>query len=228
MISRAGLTLVLFGLSALVGTACGEAQPSPAVTLPSYVSIGPDGKLHIDLGQASGGSAVLGDDSHSIVFQSGDLKTRLRFTAWSYNGGIGHLLNDPPIKISPLLNPGDGVADFFPAVWSEREELHLTLFFDVDWQSAVKGDLSIYTFEYGKGVSSTIEKAYSIDLSSTVNGVVVRDLTFQRENNLPGYIGSPTVLVSNTSGEPADVLKRAMRLDVQEGNVWVLIQGEHP
>ena len=44
------------------------------------------------------------------------------------------------------------------------------------------------------------------------DGIVVHALTFRRVNNLSGYRGSPTVLVSNMTGIAADVLERAMRL----------------
>ena len=218
MNSRTCLKLGLLVLLAMNAVACADPQVSSTNALPDYANKRPDGTVQIDVSQASAGSASLGEKSHSINFQSGDRKTRLRITAWSYGGGIGHVLSDPPINISPLLTPGDGVADFFPSVWTdiESEQLHLNLFFDVDWQSVAKGGLSIFTFEFATGVWVAKEEQVSIDLSEAVDGVVVHALTFTQGNNLPGYIGSPIVLVSNMSGKPADVLKRAMRLEVQK------------
>ena len=102
-------------------------------------------------------------------------------------------------------------------------ELHITLFFDTDWRKAVDGQLSAYTFQFGGGKWPA--HANALDLSEDVEGVIIYGLTFQQEDNIPGYRGSPTLLISNMSGEPADVLKRAMRLQVDEQHFWCLSRG---
>ena len=97
--------LALHIILAAIGAACSDPEPTPAVGLPHYAHKGPDGAVRIDLSEASAGSAQLAEAPPGIVFRSGDFNTRLRFTAWSPSGGIGNVLAEPPLRISPRLGP---------------------------------------------------------------------------------------------------------------------------
>ena len=114
---------------------------------------------------------------------------------------------------------------FFAAVWADEsgEELRVTLFLDVDWQQVVEGQLSVIAMERANSYL-----AGHVDFSEAIGGVYVRELSFRLEDNLPGFVGSPVVMLINMSGDPKDVIRRAWRVDLEEKHVYVKIVGGKP
>ena len=206
--------------------------PTPSAQLPGYASVTPEGVVIVDVTQAGGGSPELGTKPGTIKVGIGDQVTRFNLFAESWiSQRTSVSLSDPPIKMSPLLIPGDGVADFFAAVWTDNpgQTLNITLFLDTDWQQAVDGPLSILSVELVKGSSGQVvllgESSREVDLSQAIDGVYVSQLTFKRENNLPDYDESPRVILTNMSGSAVEVLERTEQNAFEEEDVYVEIVG---
>jgi len=204
--------------------------------LPSYVHKGSDGTVRIDVGEASGGSAELVEPGQSpsrhpgrtIVVHFDDYETEFVASAFSLGEGLSYTsLQNPPLRISPVITPGNDVADFFSAVWvdDQTQELHVTLFLDTDWSEVIEGPFTIFALEAVLGRPISTQGPYPVDFSEAIHDVYVRELIFQQENNLPGYNGSPNVVITNMSGKPFDVLERWGRLELEEQEVLVHITG---
>ena len=149
--------------------------------LPDYAQRTSGGAVIVEVSDASSGSAHLQGGSGEILVKVGDRKARFHRLAVSGVGGIGVVsLDHPPLNMSPVLTPGDGVADFFAAVWADEsgEELRVTLFLDVDWQQVVEGQLSVIAMERANSYL-----AGHVDFSEAIGGVYVRELSFRLEDN---------------------------------------------
>ena len=186
----------------------------------------------MDVTQAGGGSSELGTKPGTIKVGIGDQVTRFNLFAGSWAAQRTSVsLGDPPIKMSPLLVPGDGVADFFAAVWTDNpgHTLHITLFLDTDWQQVVDGPLSILSVELVKSSSGQVvllgESSVEVNLSEAIDGVYVSQLSFKQENNLPDYDESPRVVLTNMSGSAVEVLERTQQHALEDREVYVEIVG---
>ena len=186
----------------------------------------------LDVTQAGGGSSELGTKPGTIKVGIGGQVTRFNLFAGSWAAQRTSVsLGDPPIKMSPLLVPGDGVADFFAAVWTDNpgHTLHITLFLDTDWQQVVDGPLSILSVELVKSSSGQVvllgESSVEVNLSEAIDGVYVSQLSFKQENNLPDYDESPRVVLTNMSGSAVEVLERTQQHALEDREVYVEIVG---
>jgi hypothetical protein len=135
----AGATLAIAAATALlVATCTGDGGKDGG--LPPFVHPEPDGSVRVDVEAASDGAATL-DEWNNVILKHGENELGFSFSGMSSTGilslpGQGRRsLKEPPLLISPVLTPGDGVIDFFAAV--EKEDrgpgLHYHLFLDTDW-----------------------------------------------------------------------------------------------
>ena len=122
--------------------------------LPPYAHRESGGAVRIDIEEAGRGLAILEQPSDSPTISKriilGHEEDALAFGFAVISGPStirGTFLEDPPLRVSPRITPGDGVADFFAAVWidDKTDELHYDLFMGTDWQDLIEGDLGIHT-----------------------------------------------------------------------------------
>ena len=99
----------------------------------------------------------------------------------------GSFLEDPPLRVSPRITPGDGIADFFAAVWidDKTDELHYDLFMDRDWQDLFEGDLSIHTQAIVDGKMQTSKEP--IEYSEATGAVYHKELVFSHVPSIHPY-----------------------------------------
>ena len=213
--------LVPASLAILALSACTSPEKNH---LPPYAQRDADGTVRVDLEMASNGSARLNLENE-IELSFNDSNLRFDFRAMSGALEIGRKsLDDPPLKISPVLSPGDGVADFFAVAWMEGDppELHIDVFIDTDWRDEIGDDISIHS-------QDIVDRRVSlgripVDFSESVQGVYNRELVFVGvEDFLRG--GGPHVFVTNIGGETIDFLNAVGRLDLEKGDVYASLEG---
>lgn len=219
------LTLVLLGTYIFAG--CKSVEE-----LPDYVSRMSGCSMQIDVAKASGGSAHVDEESMNIIYDRGDYELMFSLGAFALTAGIGlHTsLSNPPVKISPVITPGDDVADFFAAVRIDEKtgDLYVTVFIDTDWQEVVMGEILILTQEVvvlstsGLNLQYTVETA---DFSKSVDGIYMHELRFAAEDNFEDYEHSPLILVTNIAinGEPEDLLIKIARLEFGMDHFYISI-----
>jgi len=187
--------------------------------LPDYVGRASDNSMQIDVAKASDGSAHVDEGNMNIIYNRGDYELVFSLGASApLTAGIGlHTsLTNPPLRISPVLTPGDDVADFFTAVRIEEEtdELYVTIFIDTDWQEVVTGEIFLHTQEAVLLPDSKLQrKVETVDFSRSVDGVYMHELRFAAEDNFGDYDTSPGIWVTNVSGEPEDFLHMISTLE---------------
>ena len=220
------LTLVLLGTCIFAG--CKSVEE-----LPDYVSRMSGRSMQIDVTKASGGSAHVDEESMNIIYNRGDYE--LRFTQGIFaplTAGIGShtSLSNPPVKISPVITPGDDVADFFVAVRidEETDDLYVTVFIDTDWQEVVMGEILIHTQEVAVLSGSGLNFQYTVetvDFSKAVDGIYMHELRFAAEDNFGDYDISPIIRVTNITinGEPEDLIYKIARLELSTNHVVITI-----
>ena len=224
------LTLAMAALLACEnGTTAPDSTDDGAVErstrqLPTYAQREADGAVRVDVERASDGLATWnGEDRIDLSFD--DSSVEFRLLALSYASGLGISLEDPPLKISPVLSPGDGVSDVAAAVWMEGDpaELHVEVFIDTDWQDGVGEALFIHSaarpFVDGEPTYSRIP----IDISESIQGVYSRELVFAGAAEWLG-LGAVRIYITNMDGEPGDVLRAISRAEIEEGVVAVMFQ----
>ena len=188
--------------------------------LPAYAHIESADAVRIDLEEASNGFAMLGE-RNQIALRYEEAEVRFTFSALSGAIELSPVaLMKPPVKISPVLTPGDGVADLFAAVWMEgvSGELHIDVFLDSDWQEVVSGEISIHTQEI-IGRRPQFSKL-AFDFARGLNGVYHHELAFVDDSEFFLCV-SPIIWVTNLGGETLDVVNAMARLDLQQGDVVV-------
>ena len=208
-ISRAAFALLaVLALSACTSTEDGDQ-------LPTYAQREADGAVRVDLETASNGSAKWNGEDR-IELNSEDGQMRFVLVAVSYASGIGVSLEDPPLRISPVLSPGDGVSDISAAVWIEGDpaELHVEVFIDTDWRDGVGEDVFIHSQELADGERR--DRRISIDFSESIQGVYRREMVF---------VGDPYLFITNMDGETYDVVRAIQKADIEEGDVAVSFVG---
>ena len=188
-------------LVAMVMASCTSSEGDDQ--LPPYAHRESGGAVRIDLEEASRGSAALGEFNRiTLRFEEDDIA--FRFTALSLASGIRSTsLEEPPVKMSPVLTPGDGVADFFAAVWIDGEtgELRYGLFLDTDWQDAIAGDISMHTVEVVPPFP--LLNHIPVDFSEAARGVYHKPLAFAEAPDYLRCLG-PLVHVTNIPGDYRD------------------------
>ena len=225
------LTLAMAALLACEnGTTATDSTDDGAVErsngqLPTYAQREADGAVRVDLEAASDGSAKwTGEARIDLSFNDGNVA--FRPLALSYASGLGASLEDPPLKISPVLSPGDGVSDVSAAVWMEGDpaELHVEVFIDTDWQDGVGEDIFIHSAALP---SVDGEPAYSripIDFSESIQGVYSRELVFVGAAEWLGLGPAVNLVITNIDGETRDVLRAISVHEIEEGDVAVMFQ----
>ena len=104
-------------------------SPEDQNQLPPYAQREADGAVRLDLEMVSDGSAKLNPENQ-IELNFNDCNLVFGFVAMSSALEISRTsLEDPPMRISPVLSPGDGVSDFFAVMWmtGDPAELHIEL-----------------------------------------------------------------------------------------------------
>ena len=200
------------------------ACTSPENQLPPYAQREADGAVRVDLEMASNGSARLNPENQ-IELNFNDSNLRFDFGAMSGAMEIGRTsLDDPPLKISPVLSPGDGVGDFFAVTWMEDdpEELHIEVFIDTDWRDEIGDEISIHSQDIVDGRARLSH--IPVDFSESVQGVYNKELVFVGvEDFLRG--GGPHVFVTNIGGDTFDFLNAVSRLELEKGDVYASLGG---
>ena len=199
-------------------------SPENQNQLPPYAQREADGAVRIDLEMASDGSATLNPENQvELNFNNSNL--RFDFGAMSGVLEIGRTsLEDPPMRISPVLAPGDGVGDFFAVMWMEGypAELHIDVFIDTDWQDEIGDDISIHSQDIVDG--RVRFGRILVDFSEAVEGVYNKELVFVGvEDFLRG--GGPHVFVTNIGGDTIDFLNAVGRLELEKGDVYASLGG---
>ena len=200
-----------------------SACTSPETQLPPYAQREADGAVRVDLEMASDGSARLNPENQ-IELNFNDSNIRFDFGAMSGALEIGRTsLDDPPLKISPVLSPGDGVGDFFAAVWMEGDpaELHIELFIDTDWRDEIGGDISIHSQEI---VDRVRFDRIPVDFSESVEGVYNRELVFAGVEDILQW-GGPFVYITNIGGDTLDFLNAVSRWELEKEDVYASLGG---
>ena len=198
-------------------------SPENQNQLPPYAQREADGAVRVDLEMASDGSATLNPENQ-IELKFNDCNLVFGFAAMSGALEIGRTsLEDPPMRISPVLAPGDGVSDFFAVMWmtGDPAELHIELFIDTDWRE-VGGDISIHSQEI-------VDKRAKfgripIDFSESIQGVYNRELVFVGVEDIQQW-GGPQIFVTNLGGDTIDVLNAISRLELEKGDVYASFGG---
>ncbi|MFC1919975.1 hypothetical protein ACFLWX_04210 [Chloroflexota bacterium] len=195
--------------------------------LPDYVGRVSGGSMQIDVVKASGGSAHVDEEGTNIIYDRGDYKLIFTLKGFSLTAGIGKsYLSNPPVKISPLITPGNDVADLFAAVRIDEQtsDLYVTVFMDTDWQEVVTGEIFLHTQEAvllsDHKLQQTVETA---DFSNAVDGVYMHELRFKAEDNLGDYDTSPWICVTNITGETEDLLRKISMLELSIDHVFIAI-----
>ncbi len=221
------LTLVLLGTCIFAG--CGGGKG-----LPDYVSRVSGDSMQIDVTKASVGSAHVDEESMNIIYDRGDYKLIFSLSVFSLTTGIGShtsitSISNPPVKISPVITPGDDVADFFAAVRidEETDDLYVTIFIDTDWQDVVEGEIFLHIHEVGNiqevGLSALRTTVETIDFSKAVDGIFMRELRFRADDNFGDYDLSPSIFVTNITGNTEDLFYKIGRLEVSMNHVVISI-----
>lgn len=213
--------LVSASLVILALSACTSPQENQ---LPAYAQREADGSVRVDLDMASNGSARLNPENQ-IELNFNDSNLKFDFGAMSGASEIGQTsLDDPPLKISPVLSPGDGVPDFFAVMWMEGDpaELHIELFIDTDWRDVIGNDISIHSQDI---VDRRVRfDRIPVDFSESIQGVYHRELAFVGVKDfLRG--GGPHVFVTNIDGDTIDFLNVIGRLELAKGDVYASLSG---
>jgi len=186
--------------------------------------------MQIDVAKASGGSAHVDEESMNIIYDRGDHELIFSPSIFSLSAGIGShtSLSNRPVKISPVITPGDNVADFFAAVRIDEKtgDLYVTVFIDTDWQEVVTDEIYLHTQEAvllpDLSFQQTVE---TVDFSKAVDGVYMHELRFAAEDNFGDYDTSPIIRVTNIAinGEPEDLLLIIARLELSMDHVIISI-----
>ena len=214
--------LVSASLVILALSAC--TSPENQNQLPLYAQIEADGAVRVDLEMASDGSARLNPENQ-IELNFNDSNLRFGFVAMSGALEIGRTsLDDPPLKISPILSPGDGVGDFFAVMWMEGDpaELHIEVFIDTDWRDEIGDDISIHSQDIVDG--RVRFGRIPVDFSESVQGVYNRELVFAGVEDILRW-GGPDVFVTNIGGDTFDFLNAVGRLELEKGDVYASLGG---
>ena len=214
------LVSALFAILAL--SAC--TSPENQDQLPPYVQREADGAVRVDLEMASDGSARL-NPKNQIELNFNDSNLRFGFATMSSALELGRTsLEDPPMKISPVLSPGDGVSDFFAVMWMEGDpaELHIEVFIDTDWRDEIGDDISIHSQEIVDG--RVRFGRIPIDFSESIQGVYNRELVFVGVEAILRY-GGPNVFITNIGGDTIDLLNVISRLELEKGDVYASLGG---
>ncbi|MBA7471100.1 hypothetical protein ES707_06394 [subsurface metagenome] len=215
------LTVVL--AAAVMFAGCGGGE-----VLPDYVSRMSSGSVQIDVAKASGGSAHVDEESMNIIYDRGDYKLIFSLNVFSLTAVFGShtSLSNPPLKISPVITPGNDVADFFAAVRIDEitGDLYVTVFMDTDWQEVVTGEILIHTQEFTipLPLQYTVE---TVDFSKAVDGVYMHELRFAAEASFGDYGIYPIITVTNIAinGEPEDLIIKIGRLEFSTNHVIITI-----
>lgn len=225
----AGVALALAVAAALLPAGC-SALFGDDSDLPPFVALGQDGALRIDIAAASGGVATL-DEWDRVILSYGEHDLEFNFSGMSFTGPtLGPIQGywpseEPPLSISPMFRPGDGVASFFATVAAEPEspDVHYHLFLDTDWRDWLEGDLFIRSQELLDG--RVVMKTAPLDLSEALGGVYHRDIVFTgAARYLPGT--GPVVYVSNIPGDSMSFMGIYSSLDgFGPGNLVVSFGG---
>lgn len=216
------LTVVL--AAAVMFAGCGGGE-----VLPDYVSRMSSGSVQIDVAKASGGSAQVDEESMNIIYDCGDYELMFSLGAFApltHGIGLHTSLSNPPLKISPVITPGDDVADFFAAVRIDEKtgDLYVTVFMDTDWQEVVMGEILIHTqeFSFPLPFQYTVE---TVDFSKAVDGVYMHELRFAAEASFGDYGIYPIITVTNITinGEPEDLIIKIARLELSMDDFCIYI-----
>ena len=199
-------------------------SPEKQTQLPPYAQREADGAIRVDLEMASDGSARLNPENQ-IELNFNDSNLRFGFATMSGALEIGRTsLEDPPLKISPVLSPGDGVGDFFAVMWMEGDpaELHIEVFIDTDWRDEIGDDISIHSQEI---VDRRVRFGrIPVDFSESVQGVYNRELVFAGVEDILQW-GGPQIFITNLGGDTIDFLNAVSRLELEKGDVYASLGG---
>ena len=200
--------------------------------LPPYAHRESGGAVRIDIEEAGRGLAILEHTSDSptiskrIILSHEEDALAFGFAVISGPSTIrGTFLEDPPLRVSPRITPGDGVADFFAAVWidDKTDELHYDLFMDTDWQDLIEGDLAIHTQAIVDGKLQLSREP--IDYSEAIGAVYHKELVFTHVLQNIRTLG-PVVGVTNVPGDTEEFLRTLSTLDLEPEHVAVSFSGD--
>ncbi len=195
--------------------------------LPQYAYRESSGAVRIDIEEAGRGLAILERTpnrptiSDRIVLSHEEDALAFGFAVISGPTMIrGSFLEDPPLRVSPRIAPGDGIADFFAAVWIDdnTDELHYDLFMDTDWQDLIEGDLSIHTQAIVDGKMQTSKEP--IHFSEATGAVYHKELVFSHVLQYIRTVG-PVVSVTNVPGSTEETWEALSTLDLEPEHVVV-------
>ena len=199
--------------------------------LPPYAHRESGGAVRIDIEEASQGLAKLEQTSDRPMISDRIIlsyeEDALAFGFAAISGASRFrvtFLEDPPLRVSPRITPGDGVADFFAAVWidDKTEELHYDLFMDTDWQDLIEGVLSIHTQAIVDGKIQLSNDP--VDFSEAVGAVYHKELVFTHVLQYIRTLG-PGVSVTNVPGDTEELLRTLSTLDLEPEHVVVSFSG---
>jgi len=194
--------------------------------LPDYVSRILGDSKQIDVAKASGGSAHVDEERMNIIYDRGDHELMFSLTVLTLTAGIGSTSSsNPPVKISPVITPGDDVADFFAAVRIDEKtgDLYVTVFIDTDWQEVVTGEIFLHTQEAVLSDHKLQQTVETADFSKAVDGIYMHELRFAAEDNFGDYDTSPWICVTNITGETEDLLLKIAKLELSINHVFISI-----
>ena len=195
--------------------------------LPPYAHRESSGAVRIDIEEAGRGLAILERTpnrptiSDRIVLSHEEDALSFGFAVMSGPAMIrGSFLEDPPLRVSPRITPGDGIADFFAAVWIDykTDELHYDLFMDTDWQDLIEGDLSIHTQAIVDGKMQTSKEP--VDYSEATGAVYHKKLVFSHVLQYIRTVG-PVVSITNVPGSTEELWMALSTLDLEPEHVVV-------
>lgn len=137
--------LLITTVSALLVPAC-TRDGSNSRELPPFLHWESDDSARVDIEAARKGAATL-DKSNRVILRRGDNELAFGFSAVlpeqisSLPGQGFKSLDGPPLLVSPVFTPGDGVVDFFAALSIDDRDssLHYHLFLDEDWRNVLDG-----------------------------------------------------------------------------------------
>ena len=222
-LARAFLSgLVLATLAMLALSAC--TSPEDGEQLPTYAQREADGAVRVDLETASDGSAEWNGE-YRIDLSLNDSDLGFELIAQSYASGLGVSLEDPPLRISPVLTPGDGVSDVSAVVWMEGDsaDLHVEVFIDTDWRDGVGEEIFIHSVAPPFVDRELTYSRIPIDFSESIQGVYSRELVFVGAAEWLGLgLGTFSVFITNIGGETRDLVRAIGNFQIEEGDVAVV------
>lgn len=198
--------------------------------LPGYLQRMDSGAIYVDLEELTGGRARPGEHPYQVETVIGSELRTINCYAISYKSGFSYEgLEDPPLSISPVMTPGDGVAGIYFVSWLDEVEqsYHLEWIVETEWKDIIGDQLYLYgaTFSSEEGLQV---KSDQVNLSRASGPVLVHRLTFELQDPLEEYIFDhfTYAVATNVDGEYEEIVRAVQLMDFNYlGNDAVVVLG---